>query len=41
MEQLIGILLYTLIYMGVGVLLWKLMNYIGGLILVLIRTLTE
>jgi uncharacterized membrane protein len=41
MEQFIGILLYTLIYLGLGVLLWKAMNYISGLILALVRKLIE
>ncbi len=39
MEQLIGILLYTLIYMTIGMLFWKVMNFISGFIITAFRKL--
>lgn len=39
MEQFIGILLYTLIYLTIGMLFWKIMNFITGLIITAFRNL--
>jgi hypothetical protein len=41
MKQIIDIILYDLIFMGLGILVWKLMNSLGKYIHTIVRKLKD